>query len=95
MSAPRRRFTQEFKDELVREVVETSESVRDVAEAYGVGTETLRRWVVKHREANGGDDELSLPERARLKALERENQELKAEAAFLKKAEAYFASEPR
>ena len=96
MSAPRRSFTQEFKDELVREVIDTSKPIKDVADAYGVGAETLRKWVIKYREANGGiDAELSVPERARLKLLERENQELKAEAAFLKKAASYFAREPR
>lgn len=55
-----------------------------MAEAYGVGPETLCNWLIKYREANGGTEtELTVPERARLKALERENQELKAEAQFL------------
>ena len=81
MTASRRKFTQEFKD---------------VATAYGVGPETLRNWLNKHREANGGTEaDLTLSERALLKELERENQELKAEAQFLKKAAAYFAREQR
>jgi transposase len=42
MSALRRRFTQEFKDELCREVPSTSKPIKDVADAYGVGPETLR-----------------------------------------------------
>jgi transposase len=92
MSTTRRRFAQEFKDELCQEVISTSKPVREVAEAYGVGSETLRNWLQKYREAHGGtDSELSVPERARLKQLERENQELRAETAFLKKASAYFA----
>lgn len=96
MIASRRRFTQEFKDELCREVISTSKPIKDVATAYGVGPETLRNWLIKHREANGGTEaDLTLSERARLKELERENQELKAEALFLKKAAAYFAREQR
>jgi transposase len=96
MSTTRRRFAQEFKDELCQEVISTSKPVREVAEAYGVGSETLRNWLQKYREAHGGtDSELSVPERARLKQLERENQELRAETAFLKKASAYFAREQR
>ena len=96
MSVSRRRFTQEFKDELCREVISTSKPIKDVAVAYGVGPETLRNWLVKYREANGGTEtELTVTERARLKALERENQELRAETAFLKKATAYFAREQR
>lgn len=96
MSASRRRFSQEFKDELAREVIDTSKPVVDVAKAYGIGAETLRRWVMKYRESHGGtESDLTVSERARLKELERENQELKAEAAFLKKAASYFAREPR
>lgn len=96
MSQSRRRFTQEFKDELCREVIATSKPIKDVAAAYGVGTETLRNWLKKHREAAGGTEtELTVTERARLKQLERENQGLKAEAIFLKKAAAYFAREQR
>ena len=87
MAASRRRFTQEFKDELCREVISTSKPIKDVALAYGVGPETLRNWLVKYREANGGTEtELTVSERVRLKELERENQELSAETAFLKKA---------
>ena len=96
MTASRRRFSQELKDELCQEVIATSRPIRDVAEAYGVGAETLRRWLIKYREEHGGsNEELTLSERARLKELERENQELRAETAFLKKASAYFAREQR
>ena len=38
---------------------------------------------------------LELSERARLRELERQNRELEMENAFLKKAAAYFAREPR
>ncbi|HEY8701819.1 MAG TPA: IS3 family transposase [Arthrobacter sp.] len=87
MTASRKRFTQEFKDELCREVINTSKPIKDVATAYGVGPETLRNWLVKYREANGGTEtDLTVSERARLRELEREVQELRAETAFLKKA---------
>jgi transposase len=96
MSVSRRRFTQEFKYELCRGVISTSKPIKDVAVAYGVGPETLRNWLIKYREANGGTEtEFTVTERVRLKELERENQELKAETAFLKKATAYFAREQR
>jgi transposase len=101
MTASRRRFTQEFKDELCREVINTSKPIKDVATSYGVGPETLRNWLIKYREANGGTEsdltvsDLTVSERARLKELEREVQELRAETAFLKKASAYFAREQR
>ena len=96
MAVSRRRFTEEFKDELCREVIFTSRPIREVAESYGVGPETLRVWLVKCRQAHvGSEGDLILTERARLKQLERENQELRAETAFLKNASAYFAREQR
>ena len=47
MTASRKRFPQEFKDELCREVITTSKQIKDVATEYGVGPETLRNWLVK------------------------------------------------
>ena len=46
-----------------------------------------------HREANPVSEELTLPERARFRELERENRELRLQAEFLKKAAAFFAKE--
>ena len=89
MTAARKRFSQEFKDELCQEVIATSKPIREVAEAYGVGTETLRKWLNKYRHTHGGTEtELTVSERARLKELEREVCDLRAEALFLKKATA-------
>ena len=56
MTASRRRFTQEFKDELCQEVISTSKPIKEVAVAYGVGRETLRNWLIKYRDANGGTE---------------------------------------
>ena len=98
MPASRRRFSQEFKDQLCEEVVSTSKTIKSVADSYGVGAETLRNWLKKYRQEHGTtgtEVPLTGSERARLMELERENQELRAEAAFLKKAAAYFAREPR
>jgi transposase len=78
-----RRFTQEFKRDLRREVIGTSKPVKDVGHAPGVGLETLRTWVQEYREAHGGtDSEPPDPGRARLMHLERKNQELPAETGF-------------
>ena len=43
----------------------------------------------------GDEPVLGISERARLRELERRNRELEMENAFLKKAAAYFAKEPR
>ena len=77
-------------------MIATSKTVTEVAVAYGVGPETLRNWLNKYRETHGGTEaELTVTERARLKELEREVSDLRAETAFLKKATAYFAREQR
>lgn len=85
MTASRWRFGQEFIDGVCQEVISTSKPVWEVVEAYGVGSETLRNRLVKYRNKHGGTEaELKITERARLKELERENQALRAETAFIK-----------
>jgi transposase len=77
-------------------VINTSKPIKEVATACGAGPETLRNWLIKYREANGGTEtDLTVSERTRLKELGREVHELRAETAFLKKASAYFAREQR
>ena len=44
-----------------------------------------------YRREHPASEELNLPERARLRELERENRELRLQAEFLKKAAAFFA----
>lgn len=52
MSATRKHYSQEFKDELSREVDSSSKPVRAVAKDYGVNPETLRGWDYKYRQEN-------------------------------------------
>ena len=67
-------------------VIATSKSIKEAATSYGVGPGTPRNWLDKYRDAHGdAETELTVSERARLKELERENSELKAETAFLKR----------
>ena len=53
--------------------------------------ETLRRWVRQSEVDQGKRGGLSMTERERLKALERENRELKRANEILRKASAFFA----
>jgi transposase len=55
----------------------------------GCNAETLRLWV--RRSERGVRPGLSADERDRLKALERENRELRQANEILRKASAYFA----
>jgi transposase len=91
-----RKFSPEFREEAARMVVETSRPIADVARELGIHETSLGNWVRAYRQEHAGDEPpLQLSERARLRELERRNRELEMENAFLKKAAAYFAREPR
>jgi transposase len=96
MREKRRKYTPEFKSEAVRLMVDTSRPIAEVAREIGVHEGTLGSWVSKYRAEHAGDEPpLTLPERARLRELERENRELRMKAEFLGKAAAFFAQEYR
>ena len=96
MSGKYRKFSPEFREEAARMVVETSRPIADVARELGINETSLGNWVRAYRQKHAGDEPpLQLSERARLRELERRNRELEIENAFLKKAAAYFAREPR
>jgi transposase len=78
-------------------VIETSRPVPMVAKELGINESTLGNWVSAYRREHAGEEppQPTVPERARLRELERENRELKMENDFLKKAAAYFARDHR
>ena len=58
--------------------------------------QTLRNWVNVYRKTHAGEEPpLDVPERARLRELEKEVRELRLEKEFLGKAAAFFAREYR
>lgn len=96
MREKRRKFSPEFKAEAVRLVIDTSRPVAEVAREIGVHEGTLGNWVNTYRKEHAGDEPpLTLPERARLRELERENRELRMKTDFLGKAAAFFAQDYR
>ena len=62
-----------------------------IAQKIGCGPETLRRWVRREETDIGLRDGVTSDERDRIKALERENRELRQANEILRKASAYFA----
>ena len=92
MPSKRRRFSPEFREAAVREVIDKSRPIADVARENGLVAQTLGNWVNAWRTEHAGDEPaLTLSERARLKELEREVRELRMENEFLGKATAFFA----
>ena len=89
-------YSPEFREEAARMVVETSRAIADIARELEISETSLGNWVRAYREKHAADEPpLQVSERARLRELERKNRELEMENAFLKKAAAYFAREPR
>jgi transposase len=87
MSAKHQKYSPEFREEAARMVVEGSRAIAQVARELGLSETSLGNWVRAYREAHATDEPL--------RELERQNRELEMENAFLKKAAAYFAREPR
>jgi len=87
-----KRYTDEFKAEAIKQVIERGYTVKEVAEHLGVSSHSLYEWVRRARGKQRGrkGDELDLmrEENARLKAELRRAEE---ERDILKKAAAYFA----
>ena len=91
----RKRYTQEFKEEAVKLVVEQGYSQTETAERLGISFPNLNRWIKELR----GTGEVKLPkakpsaEQEELAELRKENKRLKLEREILKKAAAFFVSE--
>ena len=66
-------------------------AMTSIASKIGCTGETLRHWVRQAERDAGQRPGLTSDERARLKALERENRELRQANDILRKASAYFA----
>ena len=89
----RTKYTPEFKEAAVKQVIDKGHTVVDVAKRLGIAEGVLYTWVSKFKKA----DE---PESSDLKAMQAEMAKLKAELRrtteerdILKKAAAYFAKQ--
>ena len=96
MAKLQKRYSKEEKLEIVKQSLEDKESVKSLADRYGVKDQTIYRWrgtYLKHKEASfpgKGNKTMSESER-RIVDLERENRELKLERDILKKAVGIFS----
>lgn len=96
MSTNRRRYTPEFKADAVQLVVQSQQSIAQVARDLEINESSLGYWVKNYRQQHPDPADAPLPaEAARIARLEAENRRLAEENAFLKKAAAFFAKEQR
>ena len=66
-------------------------AISSIAAKIGCSGETLRNWIRQSERDKGLRGGPSTDERERIKALERENRELRQANEILRKASAYFA----
>ncbi len=92
------RYSPEVRARAVRMVFEHQSdypsqwaAMNSIASKIGCTGETLRKWVRQAERDQGLRDGMTTEERDRLKALERENRELRQANEILRKASAYFA----
>lgn len=87
-----RRFSEEYKNDAVKMVIENGISVERVSKDLGIGNSTLTKWVGEYRSRNENQT-VSVNEREELRKLKAENLKLKLERELLKKAAVFFANE--
>ena len=89
----RRQYTDEFRAEAVRLVVEEGYSIAEAARNLGINANMLGRWKQKLT-ADANDSRSGQREQeAELRRLREENRRLKMEREILVKAAAFFARE--
>lgn len=91
----RRKFTAEYKAEVVRLVRDGGKTVRQASRDLDLTESAVRQWVKQSAidAGKGGAGALTTAERAELVALRREARQLRMEREILKKAAAFFAKE--
>jgi transposase len=94
------RYSPEVRERAVRLLAEHRDeyasewaAMQSIAGKIGCTAETLRSWVRRVEVDAGRRPGLSSDERAKLKALERENRELRRANEILKAASVFFATE--
>ena len=94
-------YPADLRDRAVRLVLQTVDqypsrdaAIKSIAAKLGIGTaQTLRNWVRQAEIDTGARPGVTTEEAARIKALERENAELRRANEILKAAASFFAAE--
>lgn len=89
------RFSPEFKDEAVRQIVDRGYSVAEVSERLGVSAHSLYKWVKAVKPDKTDEQAAALIEaRSEVLKLRSKLKRTEEERDILKKAARYFAQSP-
>jgi len=92
--AKSKRYSQEFKLEAARLVVEHGYTFKEAAKRLGVTDWSIRQWVQKFRQSGQlSSAGTAQPQADEMRRLRQETKRLQLENDILKKAAAYFARE--
>jgi transposase len=98
MSKTAKKYSPEVRERAVRMVLDNTgqhesrwASIISVSEKIGCAAQTLNEWVKKAEVDRGRRAGITTDMSERMKALERENRELRQANEILRKASAYFA----
>jgi len=91
----RTRYSEEFKKEAVRQVVENGYTVKDTANRLGVHPTSLSNWIKQYQSPEAEEQyQKESSSQAEIKRLQKELKRVTEERDILKKAAAYFANNP-
>ena len=94
----KKRFTPEYKKEIIKLVTKRKKKISEVAKDIGVTSTSIRRWITQYSEygkdAFPGKGNLRT-EDDKIRKLMRENIDLKEENEILKKAMAIFSRDAK
>jgi len=89
------RYSPEFKDEAVRQVIDRGYSVSEVASRLGVSAHSLHKWVKAAKPDKSAEQDKELFEaKSEILRLRSQLRRTEEERDILKKAARYFASQP-
>lgn len=89
------RYTDEFKRDAVRQVIENGYGVIETAQRLGIHFDSLRCWIKKYKSPEAiVQTKISENTNAEIRRLQRELKRVTEERDILKKAAAYFANNP-
>lgn len=86
-------FSEEYKKDAVRMVVDNGINATKVSKDLGIGKSTLEKWLRSYRSSTESQV-VSINEREELRKLKAENHKLRLERELLKKAAVFFANDP-